>query len=64
MATAKKTTTTKKTTTKKAPAKKAAPKKTVTVKKSALSEQDKNTIWLLLTVIVALLALLGFYYLA
>ena len=65
MATAKKSSTTRKTTTaKKAPAKKAAPKKTVTAPKSSLSDQDKNTIWLLLTVIVALLALLGFYYLA
>ena len=47
-------------TTKKTPAKKSSAKK-APVRKSALSEQDKNTIWILFTIAIVLVALVAFY---
>ena len=43
--------------------KKSTTKKKTATKKSALSIDDKNRIWALLTIIVALLTLVGFWYL-
>jgi len=43
--------------------KKSTTKRKAATKKSALSIDDKNRIWALLTIIVALLALVGFWYL-
>lgn len=68
MANVKKTTTAKKTTAAKKPAAKKTTTKRVTktapAKKGGLTLQDKNTIWLFLTIVVALLVLICFYYLA
>ncbi|MCR5788073.1 MAG: hypothetical protein K6G37_03205 [Bacilli bacterium] len=55
--------TAKKATTKKPAAKKTTTKK-VTPKKSALSVEDKKTIWGIVTAIVVGLLVFGFYYLA
>lgn len=43
--------------------KKTTTKKKAVTKKSCLSAEDKTKIWTLLTIIVALLALVGFWYL-
>jgi len=66
MATAKKGTTAKKTTaaTKKPTVKKSTVKKTAPVKKNAFSDDDKRTVWLIITVLVSLMAFLAFYYFA